>query len=207
MPVDSLLPGLIPVETLGFSLNLMYIGLNGFRYRDEISSTAKKKLGSFGAFPENAKKTTWHKFLTRLSLLSEIGSDAHFGEVEDAKKRYKIARSEEAPGEVWISIYVKLFERHFDRVVSIVCASTCYLLVILGVAHATGVSSRFCEYFVVEWIQYSFYVGLFCAAVPVVFIALGKYMLSRSLHWINETLQNFSVQYKEKVVNVENPAL
>ena len=118
----SFLPKLEPMLGIAFALNLAYIGLPRFRYREQIQNHTRDKLGPLSNATDETKSTSWYKALSRMAKMNN-------GE--------KASNKADFPSEIWAKLYAFLFENHWDRRVVV---SFCMILVALlsiGVAHST----------------------------------------------------------------------
>lgn len=163
----SLLPALEPVLGISFALNLAYVGLPRFRYRDEIRAALSKELdASFNGSEDQQRELGWYRTLSRLcgKTKTSSGKVIIFGELPDG---------------VWSKLYL-LFEKRIDRILSISACLLLGLLVFLGVGHSIGRFSSILDIdilhlFVDENIGKSLWLCFVLSFMPVVFVNSGKY--------------------------------
>lgn len=108
---------------IAFALNLAYIGLPRFRYREQIQNHTRDKLGQFSSGADDIKDTSWYKTLLRMAKLNN-------GE--------KITRNDPFPKETWARSYLVLFENHRDRHIVVFFCLILVALLSIGVAHSVG---------------------------------------------------------------------
>jgi hypothetical protein len=168
--MTSLLPLLEPVLGIGFALNLAYIGLERFRYRDKIREHAKPLLDSLIGVHQGTRKTDLYKDLVRLSGLPNDEKDGTPG-----KSGLKRGR--------WAWFYRNWFECNWDREAAILSAFAIGILLFFGVGHQIGS---------LEWsnstfkagegwwpphITHWYYLSGFLAGLPVLNVCFGRWVV------------------------------
>ena len=165
----SLLPALEPVLGIAFALNLAYVGLPRFRYREAIRTDLSHELAvSFNGNEDRQIDLPWYRTLARLCGKTKTSSG-------------KRIENGELPDGVWPKIYV-MFEKRADRFLSISACVLLGFLVFFGVGHSIG---RFTSLFGydVQWLfgqtgaAWWLWGTLGLAFMPVVFVNSGNYVV------------------------------
>ncbi len=184
----SLLPALEPVLGICFALNLAYVGLPRFRYREEIRSALSKELdSSFNGSEDQQITLKWYCTLARLAgkIITSSGKPIDYGDLPDG---------------VWSKFYL-FFEKRIDRVLSIGACVALGLLVFVGAGHTIGrlesvlgfaVLDLFGADHIGKWLWAAFILSF----MPVVFVNAGNYVVlcakrysTKQIHDILATMQ------------------
>lgn len=186
----SLLSILEPALGISFTLNLAYIGLPRFRYRDAIREFVRKKMEEMEDIPEQHKGTDWYRQIERLGNLSE-GSDP-------AGKKMILL-----PPELWAFFYSKFYEKPFDRFLSISAAVVCAMLVFLGVALQLNIlefmAPAFSENQMAKW----FWFTAVSALLPVIAVIFGNISMSGALDFVSRSTRNLKITFQKDVLSAE----
>tara|TARA_B110000908_G_C10212633_1_gene431055 strand:+ start:1050 stop:1595 length:546 start_codon:yes stop_codon:yes gene_type:complete len=103
-----------PIFGSALALNLAYLNLKKFRYRDEISETAKEKIQQT---PDEVHDAKWYKVIANLA---------------SGKLSWGVF------GSLWGILYAVFFHTRLDRGVSIIATVISAYYLALGVAHSVG---------------------------------------------------------------------
>lgn len=106
---------------IAFALNLAYIGLPRFRYREQIQNHTKKRLDDLPGVTAKIKTTSWYGALSRMAKMNNGES---------------VTKKSDLPKERWAIIYLGLFESHRDRRLVVWLCLGLVILLSLGVAHS-----------------------------------------------------------------------
>lgn len=192
--VVSLLPKLEPALGIAFALNLAYIGLPRFRYRETIRDHVRTKMLEMGEVPEHICSTVWYKQIDRLRSL-----DNHDGDEQGKLPATKM------PDGLWSALYVGLFERHFDRRIIVSLSVLCAGLVFLGVAHEIDHLDITRTLFT-GWLAKLWLWATACASlIPVVSVALGAVVVTGAKKFVNECITNLKLAYQQEARDAKLP--
>jgi hypothetical protein len=114
----SVLASLEPLFGASLAINLAYLNLNQFRYRDEMAKTAKSKLVNA---PDTVHETAWYKDIRSLA---------------DQASEEKTPLS--LPGFWWCYFYRFFFHFQIDKWISVLLTMLSAGYLFLGVAHSVG---------------------------------------------------------------------
>lgn len=185
--VTSLLSELEPILGISFALNLAYIGLQRFRYRETIKKHAAQKLDELSDIPTQTCETDWYKQILRLRALEKNdGSD-------DAN-----TAPEKMPSEVWAHLYVALYEKHLDKKIVEGVAFICACLIFLGVAHELEHLSFTRPAFSSDYIVYWFWLVAIFAVLPVCFVGVGRFVVNGALDFVNHSIKNLKKTFQRQ---------
>ncbi len=187
---NSLLPQLQPIIGISFALNLAYLGLPRFRYRDEIKRNTKSELEELDSNGNGFKETDWWCTLERLAG-ERVGSAG-------AKRKGKI------PREFWGVMYELFFERRVDIYISFFLCLFTGLLAILGVAHEIDYLKSTEIYFTSPYIPYCFWVVASSGFLPPVWILSGRSVVGGARQYACDQIADMK---KVKQVEVQNITL
>lgn len=184
--VISLLSKLEPILGITFALNLAYIGLPRFRYRENIRDYVRSRLDEMKDIPEQHCDTDWYKQVMRLSNLEN-----HDGSAEAQS-------SGKMPSENWAFFYVKIFEKHRDRHLVCGAAFFCAVLLFLGVAHELSFLAFTKAPFVKGYIEWFFWVCAAMAALPVFFVLNGGWVVRRAKSFAEASIKNLKKTFQKQ---------
>ena len=191
----SVLPHLEPFAGLTFALNLAYIGLPRFRYRQRIQSHVSEKLKEIDGEPHQFEETEWYKGPARLAALKDDRSDT-----SDAN----------LPKESWATGYSRIFERHRDRQTCIALSSFAGILLALGSAHSAEHFGSIIG-FDLMWLfgdasfEYWFLLLTLCALFPVYMVYRGNMVVVGACDYADTQIRDMKKAKQAKVANLENP--
>lgn len=172
----SLLPSLEPMLGIVLALNLAYIALPRFRYRDTIRQTAIDKLKDIQDPPEDIKNTDWHKGVSRLCLMP---NNSNGNEIKSAK----------LPDERWAATYKWLFEKHLDRNFAIGISVIAATLMTIGSAHSFGYMDgdfgflHISKAFQQNGIHYWYWLTVLGMLSPVFAVYKGQSVVLKACDW------------------------
>lgn len=172
---------------ISFALNLAYIGLQRFRYRETIKQHATQKLEELSDIPEQTCETDWYKQILRLRAL----------EKNDGSEERNNA-PEKMPSEIWAHLYVALYEKHLDKKIVECVAFICASLIFLGVAHQLAHLSFSRFVFSEGYIVYWFWLIAVFAALPVCLVAIGRFVVNGALGFVNHNIKNLKKTFQKQ---------
>ena len=157
-----------------FALNLAYVGLERFRYREKIKSYAKKRLDDLKNH-EKLSKSSWLKTVTHLAKLPN-----------DSKALNKT----EFPRESWCKWYRCIFNPCWDFNTSIFLTFCSAILIAIGVSHQSGVDGILGWMFAQKYYHCWWWAITLSSIVPVWFVWIGKEMVFDARHYIDQQVDN-----------------
>ncbi len=189
-----------PLAGAALAINLAYLGLTRFRYRDQIRKGAESERKIFEQAdrpaPENIRKMAYYKQLCELCDLSNF-------DIEDVPNANKDARIN---GSVWSWLYHHIFRRHRDRYVT-------YLFVALsGFTLSSGVADKTGNWVLVQWLYHpnaSFiwlYLLIIACFVPVAFVWLGRRIVHYATDHAKKCRTEIELAMQTGPANAEVPA-
>jgi hypothetical protein len=116
LPV-SVLSSLEPLFGASLAINLAYLNLNTFRYRDKMAEEARQKLTNA---PATVKDTKWYREIKSLADQPKAGYT-----------KLDLPRAA-----VWSHLYRCFFHWRIDNVVSIILTATSAFYLFMGVAYS-----------------------------------------------------------------------
>jgi hypothetical protein len=166
---------------IGFALNVAYIGLPRFRYREKIRESAAENLALIDSPTEEIKKRDWYSGVARLNTMPDNGSG--------------IYESASLPDANWSNCYKRWYEKHLDRKIVIWLAAANTVLLSLGSAHSfqylTSVFGNDITWlFNGIWIHIWFWLCVISMIVPVNFVRIGNSMSEQACKWIIERIDD-----------------
>lgn len=192
-----LFQSLEPILGFAFALNLAYIGLPRFRYREQIREAAQKSLKEITAPSEAIKATGWYSAVARLTLMPN-NSDG-------------VYKSAKLPEFDWANHYRWVFEKHRDRRSVIGICILIVVLNVIGTAHSInyldavvwGISLKapFVGWMVHVW----FWVIVFAMIVPVFFVWLGRRTALKACSWAESSVRDGKKTLQAAVKEVALP--
>lgn len=183
--VLSLVSKLEPVLGISFALNLAYIGLPRFRYREKIRDHVRQKMDEMQDIPEQTCATDWYKQIFRLGQLENNDGDA--GENKQSVK---------LPSEIWSKLYGFLYERHLDRAIVFMAALSCAILLFAGVAHELSYLDFSRPAFTRTYIHWWFWATAFAACLPVGLVFMGGYVVNGAVTFVNNNTRNLKITFQ-----------
>lgn len=164
-----------PVAGACLAINLAYLGLTRFRYRDKIREIAREQMKLFkmadNQFPVHIKELLHYQHLQSLCALSNMDYQADPNENKQAKIN----------GSVWGNVYQGVFSAHHDRHLSYLCAGLAGLTLFAGVAE--GIKN---DFWILPWVYHAnlgttWLVFLaIAAALPVALVWVGRNIVFHS---------------------------
>lgn len=177
---------------LSFALNLAYLGLARFRYRDQIQKHASRCLSELGDVDEGMADTGWYHTLQRLSL-----PRVEFKKMPSDQKG-------EIPNELWGLGYKGYFEKQIDTTLALTFCIGLGGLISLGVAHEVDYLDKTVGYFAKEDIHWWFWGSVAMGAWPALSVLTGQAVV-RGAHTFSE--KSIANMKKTKQTNVKKAAL
>lgn len=196
----SLLPDLQPILGGAFALNLAYIGLPRFRYREKIRIHVRQKLDEIKDPPANIRETAWYQQVARLAALGN-----NDGMEEEAKKNKKKKAS--MPSEIWTKTYTWYFEYHQDRYIVFFLALICFSLSSIGVAHEIEYMGSLINIFNKDIIGYWFWFTIVSAAIPVITVFTGRYVVRSACQYSDRQIKDLARQFQKGAQEAELPQI
>lgn len=196
----SLLPNLEPILGITFAVNLAYIALPRFRYRERIGEFAAEKLKEISNPTEAIKKLDWYRGVARLCKMPNHSNGFDTKEVA-------------LPDENWAGTYKWLFEKHVDRYTTITIAFFAAILMVLGTAHSFGYLGNFFGYvplaalFSETTIHYWFWLTVVGMLIPVFAVYKGSSVVEKACFWANKTVQVGHATMQAVAQEVEAPTV
>ncbi|MBA86311.1 MAG: hypothetical protein CML60_11740 [Rhodobacteraceae bacterium] len=175
---------------MAFALNLAYLGLPRFRYRERISKYANEALSGLGQVNGGLCRTGWYLTLQRLALVPGDKTVLHDGKV---------------PNELWGIAYKVIFERKFDIMFSIVACLFMGALIVLGVAHEINYLDGTVAYFTSELIHWWYWVHIALGLLPPIFVWMGRSVVSGGMEYIDANIDNMKKSMQADVQKAELP--
>lgn len=166
----SVLSELEPLFGASFAINLAYLNLNQFRYRDVIAAKAKLKLSDA---PSTVHSTQWFK---------EIQSLADQTDGNETKLRL--------PATPWGWIYRPLFHWRFDKIFSVAFTAISAVYLYLGVAHSVGMFPHFQAPFTSSEIGNELTYATLGLCWPMLMVLSAKFCTSRCQKFIEYQLND-----------------
>lgn len=169
----SVLSSLEPIFGAALAINLAYLNLNQFRYRDHMASVAAGKLQ---AAPATVHSKAWYL---------EIKSLAN--QKNDEKAKLKLpARS------LWGLIYRFLFHWQLDRMISVFMTILSAMYLYLGVAHEVGLHSSTYWAFTEGEIRNELNYASFGLAWPMIMVLCAKYCTASCTAFVKYQLDDIA---------------
>lgn len=195
----SVLPHLEPFAGVAFALNLAYIGLPRFRYRERIQEHVVKKLQDIDGEPHQFGDTDWYKATARLARLNVSGGSSA---VENAK----------LPKESWGSSYTLLFERHRDKAFSIALSFLLGAILALGSAHTAGRFGSVLGFDIMPMFgdgafNFWFWLIAFAALTPVFFVYRGNYVVRGACQYADTQINDMKKAKQAYIATLPPPPL
>jgi hypothetical protein len=190
----------------GLAINLAFLNLDRFRYRQLVRKHAQKKLTELDeerSIADGAKTTKWYcevKYLAGLAdndpLEKHTDQDAH------AEKQ-----DERPPDGVWSWVYRSVFEKHRDRFISFSLSAFCLLVIVLGPLQDAELITVFNCYFTdgVIWLLW----GMLTASIllPIGFMRLGMGVVHWATQYANTNIAELAKMKKKVVKEATAPAI
>ncbi len=184
--IASLLTKLEPALGITFALNLAYIGLPRFRYREEIRTHVRTKMDEMQEIPESHCNTVWYKQIVRL------GSLGHNDESES-----KVVENVEFPSEIWAKIYAWIYEGQRDRQSVIVAIFFSVALIFLGVAHEVNIFSFSRKWFSDSAMLWWLLVTTIMCVLPAAAVFFGNYVVKGAKKFVSSNTRDLKKTYQD----------
>jgi hypothetical protein len=195
--VVSLLSKLEPVLGITFALNLAYIGLPRFRYREAIRKHVRQKMEDMKDIPEQHCETDWYKQIVRLGNLGD--NDGHAVDGKEASKKSR----DTLPSGAWSFVYAVFYEWHIDRVIAVSFSISCATLLFLGVAHELKLLDWSMGLFTEKWIGYWLLFTWLMSVFPPSLGVGGNFVVSGANRFVNDTTKNLKLTLKDNAQKAE----
>jgi hypothetical protein len=192
--VVSLCSNLEPIAGISFALNLAYLGLQRFRYRQAIKEHVSKSMGELSNASQNTKDTRLYKAIARLSSLSETD-----------RKLFKSSDKNANLTGAWSFFYERLFECNQDRIITILGSLLSALVIILGVFHSTNASCFAENLFKFDYISYWICGIILAQVLPVSFVVLGNFVVSGAKQFSENHIEDLKKTMKDQAANAKVP--
>ncbi len=192
----SFLPFLEPMIGLAVALNLAYIALPRFRYREQIQEHVKEKLEEVKNASEKLKNSPWYKNISRMASIKD-------GLSKEDKKDF--------PSGWWSFWYVFLFEKHVDRWVVIIFTCVLISLLALSSAHSAGFYGSILSLDTLSVFSGSnfhiwFAVVIILGITPVLAVMLGSFaVVAGACKYTSTEIQKMKYDFKDDVQNASAP--
>ncbi len=192
--VLSLSANLEPIAGIAFALNLAYLGLQRFRYRQAIREHVSKSMGELRDASQNTKDTRLYKAVARLSSLGETD-----------RKLFRSSDKNANLNGVWSFFYEWLFECNQDRLIAIAGGLLSVAIVILGVFHNSNGSCFAENAFKFDYIVYWIWLIVFTQALPVTFVLLGNYVVHGAIKFAENHIEDLKKTMQDQAANAKIP--
>lgn len=188
----SLLAKLEPVLGIVFALNLAYIGLQRFRYRENIKKHVQTRLNELKDIPDQHCDTDWYKQILRLANLEQNDGDS-----------LEIKSQEKMPSEIWAKCYVWIYENHRDRAAVVMAACACAALLFLGVAHEIPYLNWSRSPFTINYIHYWLWFVAFLGFLPIGFVLLGRRVVRDANDFVTRNIRNLKKTFQKQAQEIK----
>lgn len=186
----SLLPQLEPIAGAALAINLAYVNLPRFRYRNRIRERARAKieelrLGDQERLPDNYLVSEAYKQVRRLAFLPDYDYDQSEEERKTLKEELLIV---DWPDGLWSKVYKRVFERNTDIVTSIILAALSCLYLLSGVLVSIGFLNPINCITNSNDIAYHFIILVVSMFFPAFAIYLGRHVINWSIDFIDKQI-------------------
>lgn len=169
-----MLPNLEPLTAGALALNLAYLNLERFRYRDKIRSRARTELdrlngGGSDNTPRKLLENRWFQEVDRLAALPN-----HDPTGDDDLRSASYRGNGPLPAGPWGRIYNGFYERHQDMYVTCILTVYSIFLLALGTAHSSGILISTSCWFSADLIAFTFWGLVVSILAPIAFVIVGK---------------------------------
>ncbi|MEP0990019.1 hypothetical protein [Tateyamaria sp.] len=154
------------------AINLAYLNLATFRYRDQLAEAARSKLTNA---PATVFETDWYKDIK--SLADQTSTDS---------VRLRWHRSS------WGTAYFLLFHWQIDRAISVLMTGVSVLYLFLGVAHNVGMFPESHSEYVTGEIHNELAYSMFGLLWPILMVLSAKYCTWKCQRFIKYQLEGIA---------------
>ena len=183
----SQISGLEPLAGISLAINLAYLNLKRWRYRDEIHAIAAKALGDL-----NQKQSDNGEQIQGLSQLK--GLKVLSGRAGDHSKL-----------PMFIRVFQLVFSNEWDIYLTAGLSAFSTLILAVGVAHQIHIWRFMLPYSNDGWASFSFYVLLLALALPLSLVMIGRSLVSSSNEYAKTCADELASVYEHKIADVTLP--
>lgn len=196
---SSLLPELQAILSVCFALNLAYLGLPRFRYRQTIADYAHEQLNFLeelsGKVGKRIDNTSWYVVIVRLSLLPEQKAD------EVSKLKWGI------PNEIWGICYRVFLERKLDMLFCTFLCMMAAVLIALGCAHSVGSCLSTQWLFEATWIDFWLIISVLGTTFPPFLVVIGRFVVRGAKAYIDRNVSDMTHTLQSEVAQLPDPEI
>lgn len=195
--VVSVLSSLEPSLGISFALNLAYIGLPRFRYREEVRGHVSEILqSSFNGNEDQQVKLGWYQTLARLAGKEITATGVKIGKGV-------------LPDGVWSKSYL-FFDKKVDRFLAISSCVASAGLIFLGVGHSIGqmvtvLGFELQSYFSFENIGCWYTLVFVMTVFPLLFVQFGSYFVACAKGYSSKQIADILATMQANVLNAKKP--
>lgn len=184
----SQISALEPLAGICLAINLAYLNLKRWRYRDEIRGIARKALGDLDQKQnDNGDKIQGLSQLKGLKVL--VGE-----------------RSDHSKLPIFIRVFQIIFGNEWDTYLASFLSLFSTLILSVGVAHQIQIWDFLLPFSNGGWAIFSFYTLLAALAIPLSLVVIGRYLVGKSNEYAKDCADELASVYQEKILEVVLPA-
>lgn len=184
------IPALLDLEPLlgaGLAINLAYLNLSVFRYRDSMAKAAKEALD--GVDSKAVGHYSWYKHIEACSLL-------------DARKPPSFPPLRQA----WARIFKAMFNSGLDRGVSVILTVVTALILLLAVAQQVGLFIPLSTT-LSGWMPIWFWVCVLALIWPMLAVVLAHYCVNGCVAYFNDQTEQEADRLRDVASGTQEAAL
>lgn len=185
--VVSLIPDLEPLAGISLAVNLAYLNLQRWRYRQAIRGIAKRGLGEL-----NQRQNDDGSIVSGLPQLR--GLKVLAGDENNLNKL-----------PVFIRVFELFFGKELDVRLGVFFSIFAVLMLTVGVAHNIGVWSSVVPISVGKWAASYFYVLIGSLVSPAISVILGRYLVEKSTEYADDCFKQLSSVYERQIAQAQLP--
>lgn len=189
----SLLPKLQPIMAVTFALNVAYVGLPRFRYRDTVRRNAGDALDSLNTVPDEVLSTNWYTGLHWLAGRK--------------KSKEPPVVTPKRPDHFWTRFYAIFYATRFDRFLACTAILVFGVLIATASAHDIGTFLWTAETWGLPavnfgWARVLLYLCVSFGTMPAIFVFFGgKYVI-----WAESHLHSVIEDYEKGLQSIAQTA-
>lgn len=175
-----------PLAGIAFAINLAYLNLRRWRYKEQVKRLAGKILIELSAKHSNGSS---HQHLPQWNALMYLTDREH--------RRKKLP--------LFIRWFHWTFGIELDVILSVIACVAAFIILTLGVAFEIRMFQSLLHLAEYSDAQRTFWFLLLAIAVPVFFIVNGRWLVSRIEEFIGECAEEIATIYENKIDDVKIP--